>query len=421
MEVMTDGSTRRTILTLLDGHERGLTLIETLQESFNVVVSNTPEECLEIMHDRFNDLSCALIDVDVAEADDFSLLKAIVRETNFNTIPVLIVTRRMLTEEDMRCLEEGAIDFVTRPYFAKLLIKRVENAITCKRTDSFHALETMLSELPSNIFLKDAKGRYVFQTHYWGHNDMGDDPNWDIRGKTDLEVRKDKANAVKAMEADRKIIETGVGTDYIIEENTAGKQEFLELIKRPVFDKDGNVAGIIALINDVTERELLKRELEKHAHTDVLTGLGNHRSFDEYVQEIPHRSDFPIGVISADCDHLKVVNDTRGHLAGDEYLRLSALVVETSLPEGASAFRTGGDELLVFLPGMSEEQAEEVIERMRRQQQLFNVTEGSLSISFGAAVINGPEDSIIDAIDRADRAMYADKAAKKNGRDNSPD
>ena len=183
-----------------------------------------------------------------------------------------------------------------------------------------------------------------------------------------------------------------------------------------MFDKEGNVSGIIALINDVTERELLKRELEKRAHTDVLTGMGNHRSFDEYVQKIPTRDDFPIAVISADCDGLKIVNDTRGHLAGDEYLRLSALVVDTCLPEGASAFRTGGDEFLVFLPGMSLEDANEVVEKMHRQQLLFNITEGSLSISFGTAVINGPEDSIIDAIERADRAMYADKASKKNRR-----
>ncbi len=416
MEVMTDGATRRTILTLLDGHQRGEQLIETLRGSFDVVVSSTARECLGVMHSRINSLSAVLIDVNIAEADDFALLKSIAREPNFITIPVLIATRRMLDENDMRCLREGAIDFITRPYFADLLKRRVENAITLKQTDTFEALETMLSELPSNIFLKDAQGRYVFQTHYWDHNDMGDDPNWTIRGKTDIEIRKDKANALKAMEADQEIIRTGKGTEYIIEENTAGKQEFLELIKRPVFDRDGNVSGIIALINDVTERELLKRELETRAHTDVLTGMGNHRSFDEYVSDIPRRNDFPIAVISADCDNLKTINDTQGHLAGDEYLRLSALVVDTCMPENASAFRTGGDEFLVFLPRTTKEEADEVVEKMRRQQMLFNITEGNISISFGTAVIEGPEDDIIEAIKYADHAMYDDKAAKKRGR-----
>ena len=166
----------------------------------------------------------------------------------------------------------------------------------------------------------------------------------------------------------------------------------------------------------MTEREQLKRELELRAHTDVLTGMGNHRSFDEYVSQIPHRNDFPIAVISADCDHLKVINDTQGHLAGDEYLRLSALVVDTCLPEGASAFRTGGDEFLVFLPGTTRKQAEEVVDKMRRQQLLFSISEGNISISFGTAVIESPEDDIIDAIKLADRAMYEDKASKKNGR-----
>lgn len=51
--------------------------------------------------------------------------------------------------------------------------------------------------LPACIFLKDTEGRYVFSTQYWRHLNTGNDPNWTIRGKTDLEIRKDKDNATK--------------------------------------------------------------------------------------------------------------------------------------------------------------------------------------------------------------------------------
>lgn len=100
---------------------------------------------------------------------------------------------------------------------------------TYKNTD-FAFADRMLKDLPACIFLKDNEGKYVFSTQYWNHLDTKGDPNWTIRGKTDLDIRKDKKNAMKAMEADRRII---------------------------------------ALINNITDYQLLKLELEKQAKTDA--------------------------------------------------------------------------------------------------------------------------------------------------------
>ena len=72
-------------------------------------------------------------------------------------------------------------------------------------------VERILRELPSNIMFKDTECRYVFCTHYWRHIKIGDDPNWTIRGKTDLEVRKDTENARMAYEQDKRILATGKG------------------------------------------------------------------------------------------------------------------------------------------------------------------------------------------------------------------
>ena len=77
--------------------------------------------------------------------------------------------------------------------------KRIANAIRAKDSLSLNQLEKMLKQLPSCIFLKDTEGRYVFSTQIWHHLDTEGDPNWTIRGKTDLEIRKDKDNADKAL------------------------------------------------------------------------------------------------------------------------------------------------------------------------------------------------------------------------------
>ena len=62
-------------------------------------------------------------------------------------------------------------------------------------------IETILKELPSNIYFKDTQCRYLFCTHYWNHIVHDDTEAWSIRGKTDMEIRKDKENARKALHA----------------------------------------------------------------------------------------------------------------------------------------------------------------------------------------------------------------------------
>ncbi len=415
MEILHAGASR-TVLVALDGHPDGDAFCASFADYYDIVRTTSTEECLTIMHERAADLSVVIVDIDMAEADDFAFLRAASKESLFDTIPILIASRRSVTNDDMRCLEMGALDFMLRPHFPRLSRQRIENAVRIKRSTTFYEIESMLRELPSNIFLKDSEGRYVFATHYWHHLDTEGDPNWTIRGKTDLEIRKDRENAIKAMEADKEIIRTGKGTSYVIEINTDGVQEFMELIKRPVFDKEGNVSGIIALINDVTETELLKRELEKRARTDELTGLHNHRSFDECLREMPRRNDFPIAVISADCDELKLVNDTFGHLMGDEYIRMAAMIFKANVPEDADTFRTGGDEFIALLPRTTKEEADALVKNMVSQGDLFKLKDRTISISYGTAVIESADDKAVDIIAHADRAMYANKAARKHMR-----
>ena len=71
-------------------------------------------------------------------------------------------------------------------------------------------MEMILKELPSNIFFKDTECRYLFATHYWNHIEHDVSEEWSIRGKTDLEIRKDKENAALAYEQNKKILSCSV-------------------------------------------------------------------------------------------------------------------------------------------------------------------------------------------------------------------
>lgn len=123
---------------------------------------------------------------------------------------------------------------------------------------AYETFVTIISDIPSCIFFKDTELRYQFSSHCWQQL-ISDD----IIGKTDLEIRKDKDNAMLAMAADRNILNTGKGSSYVIKSDIDGEISYLQLIKEPVFDKDGNIIGIVGLINDVTEKTLLEKELRQ--------------------------------------------------------------------------------------------------------------------------------------------------------------
>ena len=416
MEILHDSTDKRTILVALDDYADHSRLYPYLCDTFHIIREFSADKCLDIMRERKADLSAVVIDIDMAKADEFRFLRSAKEEGLLDITPVVIASRRPLEEGDMRCFQEGAVDVMAPPYFREVAIRRVENAIHVMNSTTFCEIESILRELPSNIFMVDTECRYVFATHYWRHIRQSDDPNWTVRGKTDLEIRRDYENAVKAYESDMEVMRTGVGQDYVIEVDMDGIVEYLEIIKRPVYDEEGNVKGVVVLANDVTETELIKRELEQHARTDKLTGLGNRRAFDAFVSGIPERDDFPIAIISADCDGLKTVNDTFGHLVGDEYIRLSATVLKTILGDEARAFRIGGDEFLAFLPKTSEEQAASLVRAMRAQSNLFKIHEHAVSVSYGIASIDSRDADVLEAIEKADRSMYSNKVARNQAR-----
>lgn len=114
----------------------------------------------------------------------------------------------------------------------------------------------IISNIPSCIFFKDQQLKYRFSSHCWAQL-ISDD----IVGKTDLDIRKDKDNALKAMEADREILRTKKGCKYTIKSDIDGEVSYLELIKEPIIDKTGEAIGIVGLINDVTQKVVMQKQI----------------------------------------------------------------------------------------------------------------------------------------------------------------
>ena len=391
---------------------------EMLSPDFHVHCAESTEAGMEFLKCDPKGIVAILEELNLARKSDFAVAKYMKESSIFSLIPMIAISDELPVPEDANCIDHGYFDLITAYAPRKLVCKRINNAIRANESLSLTEIEKMLKVLPACIFLKDTEGRYVFSTQYWRHLDTGGDPNWTIRGKTDLDIRKDRENALKAMEADRRILETGEGTDYIIQENQDGILEYLQLIKRPVYDAEGRISGIIALINNVTEHQLLKMELEKRAKTDALTGLLNKFASGDLVRMI--LANYPMedtrcALLMIDVDLFKHVNDTLGHAEGDRVLAEIGRIIGNSCRAMDVAGRIGGDEFMVFMRDIvSPENARQVANRLSRQvEHAFRNDRVKVSLSIGISLF--PEHGrLFDALfQAADGALYH---VKKHGR-----
>ena len=249
------------LVTLNMGGERFREINAILSDAYTVKNVNSTEEVMSILDVRLEHVTAVMFDADMIRGTGFGLIDALRYNDKFVMIPVIAASDRCEPSLCSECIAAGASEYFEPPYYKDRMILRITNAARAKDSVTFHEMEMMLKELPSNIYLKDADCRYIFSSHYW-HHLKAQEPGWTIRGKTEFDIQKDPGVAKKAYEADKQMIATRKGSSYILDMNTDGIQEYIQVTKSPTYDADGNVKGIIAIMTDVTELEMLKRKLE---------------------------------------------------------------------------------------------------------------------------------------------------------------
>ena len=190
-----------------------------------------------------------------------------------------------------------------------------------------------------------------------------------------------------------------------------------ELQVIPQVGPDGTVVQILGVTRDVSERKAFEAELTRLAVTDPLTGAWNRRHAMEALAvdvSEARRYGTSMSIVLVDVDHFKVVNDTRGHQAGDRVLIALTEALSTELRDSDLLARWGGEEFLVVVRHTSLEDASRLAERLRTvaQEQVIDGV-GPVTVSAGVAELLGDE-SLDDWLARADQALYAGKASGRN-------
>ena len=218
-------------------------------------------------------------------------------------------------------------------------------------------------------------------------------------------------------------IHSYLGVPVVFHDHATGLIALYSSGARPFTDKDAQVAALFA--NQVAialENSRLFEQRDREADTDTLTGLANRRKFfedaeREFVRARRYRR--PLALIMFDIDQFKAVNDTHGHLVGDQILRVLAATVRKIVRATDTVCRFGGEEFIVLMPEAKRDEALAMAERLREKISDITVVapEGTLllTISLGVAGLEPDKDETLESlIGRSDKAMYEAKAAGRN-------
>ncbi len=183
---------------------------------------------------------------------------------------------------------------------------------------------------------------------------------------------------------------------------------------------DSSVKGIVSTFHDVTERKIFEKELTELAFCDPLTGLSNRANFFDHVRfalKLAAERSTSVAIIFFDLDNFKYVNDTFGHAAGDQTLRIIATRVKGCLRSNDIAARLGGDEFTILIENVNDiNQLFPVLERLLAtltEPIRLNGIEVSIGGSIGIAMSAPNETDAESLLHKADLAMYRAKHSGK--------
>ncbi len=192
-------------------------------------------------------------------------------------------------------------------------------------------------------------------------------------------------------------------------------------VYRPLLDGEGRILGVIAVVRDITARKAAEQQIEYQAYHDALTGLANRRLFQEHLSlalALAQRRSTGVAVLFLDLDHFKVVNDSLGHSVGDMLLQQIATRLKSTVREGDSVARVGGDEFTIVLHELSRTSdaavvAEKLLQTVAAPMEI-NGMRLQITTSIGITVFPDDGTDAETLLKSSDAAMYAAKAGGRN-------
>jgi len=335
------------------------------------------------------------------------------RHKQGHSVWVLIHVRHFYDESGAIAGIEGMIRNITER-------KRVEDALHKEREKALITLKS----IGDGVITTDTRGRIEYM------NPTAEQiTQWKLKSARGKEI-KEVFNPVTEGDADSschpvtKCIEKGetISVPFVRLLTTRDKREFaIQETASPLHDRNGNIIGAVLVFHDVTALWTMSKRLSYQATHDAHTGLINRREFEKRLENFLHQAKngpFTHVLCYLDLDQFKIVNDTCGHMAGDELLKRLASTLHSILRSSDTIARLGGDEFGILIENCSVERGIEIAQHVRQtikgfrfkwEEKLFDI-----GASIGLVTINAESGSVAEVLSKADAACFVAKDLGRN-------
>ncbi|MBN2195465.1 MAG: diguanylate cyclase [Polyangiaceae bacterium] len=367
------------------------------------------------------------LDVEMPDMDGYTVCRALKHQDRTESIPVLMVAARPRADESTRAFLAGAAEYFVKPFVPGTLREFAQAVVDRHRARRHQQIHILVADSKLRVFLEHMLGAHGYPvSSSTGVEDLLERPAipYDLL-VLDLDLPDNRGFDTLLSLRDRNPLQR-LPVVALTESSdrhrvaVAFNSGVADVLRHPVFPEE-----LVARIENQLRLFSLEKRLVEEATIDHLTGLFNRRQLARaIVVELKRaaRHGESLGILIADLDEFKRINDTYGHAAGDEVLRACSREMSRHVRATDIAARYGGEEFVFLLPGDRAVGLKCVAERIRDAiENLWVPTErGTLRVTVSIGGTYWEPDAphhqltLPDLLDPADQALYAAKAAGRN-------
>ena len=299
-----------------------------------------------------------------------------------------------------------------------------QKALEAQLFEAKERAQVTLSSIGDAVLTTDAEGNITFMNAVaerltgWTQAEASGLPVESVIVLLNEETRAPAPNPVARCRAEGEVVGLANHTLLITRD---GHEFAIDDSAAPIRDREGEVIGVVMVFHDVTANRELARQMSWQVAHDKLTGLASRQEFERRLDSLAQqaRADGSLhALLYMDLDNFKIVNDTCGHLAGDELLRQLAFLLTEHMRRNDTLGRLGGDEFGALLENCPLDKALAIAEKLRATVREYRFAWGGktfeVGVSIGVAMVGPETGSLAEALAAADVACYAAKDGGRN-------
>ncbi|MES9875153.1 MAG: EAL domain-containing protein [Candidatus Sedimenticola sp. 6PFRAG7] len=422
-------------------------MLQSLKEllkvyGFNCLTVDNGATALEVL--STTDIDLLLLDLNMPSMDGHQVLEQV--DKDHPKTDVIILSGDATFDNATRAFRHGIRNFLRKPYVPEDLINTIRNVLHKRDLEQQMSVARthlqiaekrqnfIINNSPDIIYMLDKVGRFTFANErvqtllgYSKEELIGKHYSelvyWEDleKAKFAFDERRTGNRATKNVEFRLVCKDSSLGTRYFDSVSMTIELNAMGVYSTSSKDSKSRFIGTYGVARDITERKHAEELIDFQLYHDLLTKLPNRALFHDRVKLAiaqAKRSDTKLAIMYLDMDRFKAINDSLGHLIGDQLLQAVAGILKSCLRDSDTLARVGGDEFNLLLPDIKshDDVAHIASNILSRLEHPINIDGFEVFVSFSIGISLFPDDgnNIEILIKNADTAMYYVKRHGKN-------